>query len=205
MLHLKNAMKKTFWITSVFILLLASCATMDKNESNSTQVPTEQTNNMGTIHQFKVKDIEGAEFDFASLKGKKIMVVNTASECGLTPQYTQLEEVYKTYKDSNFVIIGFPANNFMGQEPGSNDEIAAFCQKNYGVSFPMMGKISVKGNDMHEVYKFLTQKSLNGFQDSEVKWNFQKYLLDEEGKLVRVIDPRTLPNDQEIIEWITSK
>ncbi|MEY4604413.1 MAG: hypothetical protein RIT43_1705 [Bacteroidota bacterium] len=131
------------------------------------------------------------------------MVVNTASKCGLTPQYEQLEELYQKYKDSNFVIIGFPANNFMAQEPGTNEEIAEFCQKNYGVSFPMMSKISVKGDDMHEVYKFLTSKSLNGVEDSEVKWNFQKYLLNEEGQLEKVIGPRTLPNDPEVIKWIT--
>lgn len=131
------------------------------------------------------------------------MVVNTASKCGLTPQYEQLEALYDQYKDSNFVIVGFPANNFMSQEPGTNEEIAEFCQKNYGVSFPMMSKISVKGDDMHEVYKFLTQKSKNGLEDSKVEWNFQKYLLNEEGKLEKVISPRTLPNDPEVIKWIT--
>jgi glutathione peroxidase len=133
------------------------------------------------------------------------MIVNTASKCGLTPQYEQLEAVYQTYKDSNFTIIGFPANNFMGQEPGSNEEIAEFCLKNYGVSFPMMSKISVKGKDMHELYQFLTESDLNGLEDNDVKWNFQKYLIDEEGKLVKVINPTTLPDDQEIIDWITSK
>jgi glutathione peroxidase len=156
-----------------------------------------------SIHQFKVETIDGGTFDFATLKGKKIMVVNTASKCGLTPQYEQLEEVYKAYKDSNFVIMGFPANNFMSQEPGTDKEIAEFCQKNYGVSFPMMSKVSVKGGDMCEVYKFLTEKSLNGLESSTVKWNFQKYLLDENGKLIKVIDPRILPNDPEIIKWIT--
>jgi glutathione peroxidase len=156
-----------------------------------------------SIHSFIVQDINGKDFSFASFKGKKIMVVNTASKCGLTPQYEQLEELYDQYKDSNFVIVGFPANNFMSQEPGTNEEIAEFCQKNYGVSFPMMSKISIKGDDMHEVYKFLTQKSNNGLEDSEVKWNFQKYLLNEEGKLEKVIGPRTLPNDPEVIKWIT--
>lgn len=158
--------------------------------------------NAQSIHQFTVQNIEGKDFSFSSLKGKKIMVVNTASKCGLTPQYEQLEGLYEQFKDSNFVIIGFPANNFMSQEPGTNEEIVEFCQKNYGVSFPMMSKISVKGNDMHEVYKFLTEKSLNGLEDSSVKWNFQKYLLNEEGKLEKVIEPRTLPNDPEIIKWI---
>ncbi|MFM7644953.1 MAG: glutathione peroxidase [Sphingomonadales bacterium] len=155
-----------------------------------------------SIHQFKVKDINGQSFDFASLKGKKIMVVNTASKCGLTPQYEQLEEVYTKYKSKNFVIVGFPANDFMSQEPGSDKEIAQFCLQNYGVSFPMMSKISVKGNNMHPVYQFLTQKAKNGKEDSKVEWNFQKYLIDENGHLIRVVSPRVLPNDPSIIAWI---
>ncbi|WP_066225503.1 glutathione peroxidase [Formosa haliotis] len=157
-----------------------------------------------TIYQFKVKDLYGNPFDFSTLKGKKIMVVNTASKCGLTPQYKNLQELYKTYKDANFTIIGFPANNFKSQEPGSNAEIAEFCEANYGVTFPMMSKISVKGNDMDEVYKFLTQKSRNGLEDSEVEWNFQKYLINEEGHVVRVVSPKTLPTDESIISWIKS-
>lgn len=155
-----------------------------------------------SIYSYKVKDIEGKEFDFNSLKGKKIMVVNTASECGLTPQYEQLEAVYKKYKDKNFIIIGFPANNFGAQEPGTNAEIATFCTKNFGVTFPMMEKVSVKGKDMCEVYKFLTKKSKNGFESSTVKWNFQKYLLNAEGVLEKVVSPTTKPDDTSIIEWI---
>jgi glutathione peroxidase len=155
-----------------------------------------------SIHSFIVDDINGKAFDFASLKGKKILVVNTASKCGLTPQYEELERLYNEYKDQNFVIVGFPANNFMGQEPGSNENIAAFCQKNYGVSFPMMSKISVKGKDMHPIYQFLTQKAKNGLEDNQVQWNFQKYLLDEEGFLVKVISPQTSPMDASIVDWI---
>jgi len=128
-----------------------------------------------SIYQFKVKDINGKTFDFATLKGKKIMIVNTASKCGLTPQYEQLEALYTKYKAKNFVIVGFPANDFMSQEPGSDQEIAQFCKLNYGVSFPMMSKISVKGKDMHPVYQFLTQKAKNGLEDSKVEWNFQKF------------------------------
>ena len=155
-----------------------------------------------SIHQFKVNDLEGNDFDFASLKGKKVMIVNTASKCGLTPQYEKLEALYKKYESKNFVIIGFPANNFMGQEPGSNEEIATFCQKNYGVTFPMMSKISVKGKDMHPIYQFLTSNDKNGLEDNEVQWNFQKYLLNERGELEKVISPRTQPDDKSIIEWI---
>lgn len=155
-----------------------------------------------SIHQFKVTDIEGDEFDLATLKGKKVMIVNTASKCGLTPQYEQLEKMYQKYKDKSFIIVGFPANDFMSQEPGSNEEIAAFCQKNYGVSFPMMQKISVKGKEQHPLYTFLTEKKYNGLEDNKVSWNFQKYLINENGQLEKVISPRTSPDDAEIIEWI---
>lgn len=158
-----------------------------------------------TIYDYKVKDINGKSFDLSSLKGKKVMIVNTASKCGLTPQYEQLEELYKKYKGQNFVIVGFPANNFMKQEPGSNDEIESFCQKNYGVTFPMMSKISVKGNDIDPLYKFLTTKSLNKLEDNDVKWNFQKYLINEKGSLVKVISPSTSPTDKDIIKWIETK
>lgn len=156
-----------------------------------------------SLHQFTVEALEGESFDFSTLKGKKIMVVNTASKCGLTPQYKDLQALYEEYGSDKFVIVGFPANNFMAQEPGSNEEIAAFCERNYGVTFPMMAKIDVKGKDIHPVYSFLTQKEKNGVMDSKVSWNFQKYLVNEEGVVEKVISPRTSPKDEEIIAWIT--
>lgn len=189
-------MRKLALFTS--ILMLFSCAIQ-------AQKNTKKMNETQTIYQFKVTDLYGKEFDFAKLKGKKILIVNTASECGLTPQYKDLEAIYKKYKDRNFIIVGFPANNFGAQEPGSNDQIAKFCELNYGVTFPMMSKISVKGADMHQVYKFLTKKSKNGLQDSEVEWNFQKYLIDEQGHLVKVVHPKVLPTDAEIVGWINGK
>jgi len=155
-----------------------------------------------SFYDFKVETLEGEEFSLSKFKGKKVMVVNTASKCGLTGQYEQLEAIYKEYGNKNFVIVGFPANNFMKQEPGTAEEIRTFCTKNYGVTFPMMAKISVKGDDMAPIYQWLTQKEKNGVVDSKVKWNFQKYLIDESGKLVKVISPRTKPNDEEIINWI---
>ena len=158
-----------------------------------------------TIYNFKVKTIDGQGFDFSSLKGKKVLIVNTASECGLTPQYKQLQEVYEKYKDKNFTIIGFPANNFGSQEPGSNTEIKAFCAKNYGVTFQMMEKVSVKGDDMCEIYKWLTQKEKNGVMSSSVKWNFQKYMIDEEGHLIDSVSPTRKPNCDKIINWIEGK
>lgn len=155
-----------------------------------------------TFHDFKVETLTGEEFSLSELKGKKVLVVNVASKCGLTPQYEQLQEVYEEFGGDDFLIIGFPANNFMGQEPGNNKEIATFCKKNYGVSFPMMTKISVKGDDIHPIYEWLTSKSKNGVSDSEVEWNFHKFLIDEKGNWVKSISPKTLPNDQEIIDWI---
>lgn len=155
-----------------------------------------------TFHSFVVKDINGNDFDLASLRGKKVLVVNTASKCGFTPQYKILQAIYETYGGDKFTIIGFPANNFLKQEPGTNEEIAEFCEKNYGVTFPMMSKISVKGNDMAPVYQWLTQKSQNGVKDSEVSWNFQKYLIDENGHLVDFVVPKEKPDSEKIINWI---
>ncbi|WKL49178.1 glutathione peroxidase [Flavobacterium pectinovorum] len=195
-------MKKII-IMAYCALLLFSC--QNQAQTNKTKTPkTDKVMTKETIYQFKVEDLSGNSFDFASLKGKKVMIVNTASKCGLTPQYKDLEAIYKEYKDKGFVIVGFPANNFASQEPGTNEEIGAFCQQNYGVTFPMMDKVSVKGDDMCDVYKFLTQKSKNGLQDSEVEWNFQKYLINEKGELAKVIKPRTLPTDPEVINWIKS-
>jgi glutathione peroxidase len=158
-----------------------------------------------TLHDFTVETIGGEPFSLNLLKGKKVMIVNTASKCGLTPQYELLEKLYKQYKGKNFIIIGFPANNFMNQEPGSNEEIKDFCTQNYGVTFPMMSKISVKGSDIHPLYKWLTSKEENGVEDAKVTWNFQKFLIDEEGRLVRSIPPREKPDTEDVISWITQK
>lgn len=158
-----------------------------------------------TLHDFKVKDIDGKDFDLASLKGKKVLVVNTASKCGFTPQYKELQELYEKYGTEKFTIIGFPANNFMSQEPGSNAEIKEFCSTNYSVTFPMMEKISVKGKDIHPIYAWLTSKDKNGVLESDVKWNFQKYMIDENGKLVDMMSPKTSPMDEKIVNWITGK
>ncbi len=194
-------MKKLLFL--IGICSLTSCQNQAQNKVATISQTKQLVMEKQTIYQFKVKDLSGDEFDFASLKGKKILIVNTASKCGLTPQYKDLEAIYDKYKDKNFVIVGFPANNFGQQEPGTNDEIGAFCQKNYGVTFPMMSKVSVKGSDICEVYQFLTQKSRNGLQDSQVEWNFQKYLINENGELEKVIAPQVLPTDAEIVDWIS--
>lgn len=187
-----------------FLILCVSLSACAQRAQKGTP-PTEVVTSTKTIYDYTVTTIDGKSFSLAELKGKKVMIVNTASKCGLTPQYEELEELYKKYENQGFVIIGFPANDFLSQEPGSNEEIESFCQKNYGVSFPMMSKISVKGKEMEPLYQFLTTKSLNNLEDNEVKWNFQKYLINEEGKLEKVISPRTSPLDASIIEWIESK
>lgn len=155
-----------------------------------------------TIYDFTLTTIDGKEQPLSAYKGKKVMIVNTASECGLTPQYTLLEELYEKYKDKNFVILGFPANNFGGQEPGSNADIQTFCTKNYGVTFPMFGKISVKGDDMHPLYHFLTESRQNGVIDAPVTWNFQKFLIDEKGKVFDFLPPTESPVTEKVLDWL---
>lgn len=158
-----------------------------------------------SIHQFKVKTIDGDIFDFASLKGKKILVVNTASKCGFTPQYKDLQELYLKYKDKNFIVIGFPCNQFNEQEPGTNEQIKEFCTKNYSVTFPLMEKVDVKGANAAEIYQWLTQKEKNGVMSSSVTWNFQKYMIDENGFLVDYLAPYRKPSSKKIIKWIEGK
>ncbi|MEO6948673.1 MAG: glutathione peroxidase [Ginsengibacter sp.] len=156
-----------------------------------------------TVYQFKVASLDGGTIDFAKYKGKKILIVNTASKCGYTPQYEGLEELYKKYGDK-LVIVGFPANNFGLQEPGTNKEIESFCTKNYGVTFPMAAKVSVKGDDIAPIYKWLTQKSENGVMDAEIKWNFTKFLIDENGKLIEKFDSKVTPMSTEIVKYFAN-
>lgn len=178
-------MKKSVVTVIALIMLAASPAISQKS-----------------FYDFSVKTIDGQIFNFAELKGKKVIIVNTASKCGHTPQYKDLELLKKAY-GSKVTIIGFPANNFMNQEPGTNAEIKEFCTSNYGVTFQMMEKISVKGDDMHPVYQWLTKKSMNGVLDSDVSWNFQKYLIDENGKLIGYLKPGVKPLSDEVVSWVT--
>jgi glutathione peroxidase len=157
------------------------------------------------LYDFTVKDIRGEDYKLSQLKGKKVLVVNTASKCGLTPQYEDLEKLYREYMDKGLVIVGFPSNDFASQEPGTNEEIATFCTVNYGVTFPMMSKISVKGDEIHPLYKWLTEASENGVEDSNVAWNFQKYMIDEQGNLVGHVPPRKKPDTHEIIDWLNKR
>ena len=177
-------MKQTIFLLSALLLSIAASA---------------QTKN---FHSFTVQTIDGKECNLSSFKGKKVLVVNVASKCGLTPQYAQLQQLYEKYGSDKFVIVGFPANNFASQEPGTNEEIMEFCSTNYGVTFPIMSKISVKGEDIHPLYAWLTRKSENGKEDAEVIWNFQKFMIDEEGNWDGFVSPRTVPTDEKITSWI---
>jgi glutathione peroxidase len=157
------------------------------------------------FHALSATDINGKPFPFDQLKGHKVVVVNTASECGYTPQYKQLEELYETYKSKGLIIVGFPSNDFGEQEPGDEKTIAAFCQKNYGVTFPMMSKVLTKGEGQHPVYQWLTMKSKNGAADSVVKWNFAKYLINEDGSLHTLVAPAADPLSDVVLNWLDGK
>ncbi len=182
--------------------LLIACNQAPQTVSESTTLALNSEKPVAkAFHEFAVKDINGDSFDFASLKGKRVLIVNTASKCGYTPQYEDLQKLYEMYGGSNFEIIGFPCNQFMGQEPGSNAEIKEFCQKNYGVSFPMMDKIDVKGDDQAPIYTWLCERDWNGVDDARVSWNFNKFLVDENGNWVAHYGSRTNPMDEEIVNF----
>jgi glutathione peroxidase len=157
-----------------------------------------------SIYDFKVPGLDGGTIDFAKYKGKKILIVNTASQCGNTPQYAELEQLYEKYS-SSLVIVGFPANNFGAQEPGSNTEISSFCKKNYGVKFPMAEKVSVKGDDIHPLFKYLVAEAEKMGEKDPIKWNFTKFLIDENGKLVKVFHNKVLPMSDEVVSAIAKK
>ena len=165
---------------------------------------TKEQNKAKTIYGFTMKDIDGNPVSLEKYKGNVVVIVNVASECGLTPQYKELQAFYDEYKDKGVVILGFPANNFMGQEPGTDAEIKSFCSKNYGVTFPMFSKISVKGNDIHPLYTFLTSKDQNGVMDAPVSWNFQKFLIDREGRFVTFFEPKAKVNEEKFVTAVKS-
>ncbi len=181
------AMKKLIALFSVLFAISAN---------SQTELPK-------SIYDFSFTSLDGEQIKLSDYKGKKILLVNTASKCGYTPQYKELEELYQKYGEK-LAIIGFPANNFMNQEPGTNEEIATFCEQNYGVTFPMSEKISVKGNDQAPIYQWLTSKKYNGVKDSKVKWNFQKYLIDEKGALIAVFDSAEKPMGEKILGYLNN-
>lgn len=187
------------------IFIIGACNNSTQPEAQSERLAMNEETKAASFHDFVVSDLNGEEFAFSQLKGKRVLIVNTASKCGFTPQYEGLQALYKEYGGDNFTIIGFPCNQFMNQEPGSNEEIASFCQKNYGVEFPMMDKIDVKGDGQHPVYTWLTDKELNGMDNASVSWNFNKFLVDENGKWVAHYGSRTSPQDDEIVAFASGK
>jgi len=188
-------MIKAITISAILIFSLSQKYTRSIQSLKMTNILVDTPKN---IYDFKVASLDGKTIDFATFKGKKILIVNTASECGYTPQYEDLEKLYEKYKDK-LVIVGFPANNFGEQEPGSNEEIKAFCKKNYGVTFPMAAKVSVKGDDITPIYKWLTHKDQNGVMDAEITWNFDKFLVDEQGHLIAYFGHKVKPMSDDIL------
>lgn len=191
---------KTLLLLFAFISL--SCHTANHSEtSNEVILNLEDMLMERNFYDFKMKDIDGNEIDFHQYKGKKVLVVNVASKCGYTPQYAELQELNEKYGDE-LVILGFPANNFGGQEPGTNEDIMKFCSENYGITFQMFDKISVKGADKHPLYRWLSDKDMNGWNDKEPTWNFCKYFIDENGELKKFFPSSVKPMDEEIIRLI---
>lgn len=198
-------MKKIAFL-SIIALGLWSCQTGQKSENmdmamSSSSFPQNSNDQMKTFYDFSFTTLNGDKINFSTYRGKRILVVNTASECGYTPQYKQLEDLYEEFGGDKFVVIGFPSNDFGGQEPGSSKEIAAFCEKNYGVTFPLMEKSEVKGEEQNPVYAWLTHKSQNGVSDAEVKWNFNKFLIDEQGHWVAYYPSGVEPLDERIVKF----
>lgn len=189
-------MKKIFIFFLAGVAMLQSC-TNQKTETASAKAES----SVKSIYGYKVEELSGGTIDFADFRGKKILIVNTASKCGFTPQYADLQQLYETYKDK-LVIVGFPADNFKNQEPGTNAEIGEFCQKNYGVTFPMAAKISVKGDDIAPIYQYLTDKNLNGVKNTAILWNFTKILLDENGRVIDSFLSTTKPTDEAITKYL---
>ena len=183
-------------ILPVIALLSAAAGGEVKKES-----PKEETK-MKSIYDFRVADIDGNDVNLADYKGKVLLIVNVASKCGFTPQYKGLENIYRQYKVKGFEILGFPSNDFMGQEPGTNEQIKSFCQLNYQVGFPLFSKISVKGKDIHPLYKFLTEKITDPNFSGSITWNFNKFLIDRKGNIVSRFGSRTEPQNPEVIKAI---
>jgi glutathione peroxidase len=187
---------------SIFLIISYIFSSLFVNRNKALNTTAEPMPTAKNLYDYTMTSLEGQSVPLSTYKGKVVVIINVASKCGYTPQYGELEKFYEANKDRGVVILGFPANNFGAQEPGSNSEIRQFCTRNYGVSFPMFSKISVEGSDIHPLYKFLTTKSENGVEDSRVKWNFQKYIIDKNGRLVGHFDSGVKVTDKGFVETI---
>lgn len=194
---MKNKILSLSVVVASFFALAVSC---DAKNSSAKSLTAESSTK--SVYDFTMKDIDGNDVSLSKYKGKIIVIVNTASQCGLVGQLAEIEAFYKKYADKGVVVLGFPANNFLGQEPLKNADIKAFCSKNYGVTFPLFEKISVKGKDIDPLYQYLTSKSENGVIDAPIKWNYQKFIIDKNGKVYSSVAPRTTVNDQEFLQNI---
>lgn len=189
-------------LISAFAVALVSAAIFAISLSTRTSGAPISRETMNSIYDFSLKDIDRKEVSLGQYRGKVVLMVNVASRCGYTPQYEALQKVYLKYKDRGFVILGFPANNFMAQEPGTDEEIKTFCSTKYNVTFPIFSKISVKGDDIHPLYKFLTSKETNPDFGGDIKWNFSKFLLDKSGKIIARFEPKVTPESDPVIQAI---
>jgi glutathione peroxidase len=199
MYNMKHFLMRIKWVSAV--LLLFGCG-VNNNTAEGDTSAYKAAQAKGDIYQFTMKSLTGQDVPLSTYKGKVVLIVNTASKCGLTPQYKGIEALYEKYKDKGLVVLGFPANDFLRQEPGSNSEIGEFCQKNYGVSFPMFSKIEVTGKDKNPLYKYLTEKKENGVVDAAVTWNFQKFLIDKNGHVVTYFKPNTEVTEPTVVKAI---
>lgn len=197
---MKQTIFNIFSLIAIFLLAI-SCVPKNNRSMEAQQSDAAKNDTLPSIHQYKIASLNGDTIDFSQYKGKYILVVNTASKCGFTPQYKALQEIYELY-GNNLVVIGFPSDNFMNQEFGSNTEIADFCEKNYGVTFPLTTKVDVKGKTITPVYQFLTDKNKNGVLDATISWNFNKFLLDKNGQLIAHFGSKVKPDSEEILNYI---
>ncbi|TWU36084.1 glutathione peroxidase [Novipirellula artificiosorum] len=185
----------------MMILFLALGAMIPMSNADDTKATTDHE----CALNFKVKNIDGENVDLEDYEGKVVLIVNTASKCGLTPQYAGLEDLFKKYEENGFVVLGFPCNQFAGQEPGSEAEIKEFCSTKYKVTFPMFSKIEVNGDGANDLYKYLTSKKVEPVGDGKISWNFEKFLVDRDGQLVNRFGPRTTPSDPDLLKAIEAE
>lgn len=183
---------------AMLMLAVAGCAEKSTSKDHATVAEAPAT----SIYDFTVKDIDGREVDLGEYQGEVLLIVNVASKCGFTPQYAGLQKLYETYKDRGLVVLGFPANDFLWQEPGTNEEIKSFCSTKYNVTFPMFAKISVKGSDQHPLYAFLTDTKANPYVDGAISWNFNKFLVARDGQVMRQFGSRATPQGDELIQAV---
>jgi glutathione peroxidase len=192
-------MKRQIAVIALAVIGAAVVSVVALSRAHNT---TEAATVANSVYEFTMKDIDGKDASLAQYRGKVLLMVNVASRCGFTPQYEGLEKVYLKYKDRGLVILGFPANNFMGQEPGTNEEIKTFCSLKYNVTFPMFAKISVKGDDMHPLYKYLTDKQTDPQYGGDVKWNFNKFLIGRDGRIIGRFEPAVKPESADVAQAI---